>query len=118
MRSTIDIFPTILDFVKLDSSNNVVGKSFRPFLEGREELEECEFAFSETGGLQGPFPSPKAPNVFSVKTPNRKLIYFKDVDQWKLYDIVSDPKELKDIFGKDDKGEELKKILLDWINRN
>ena len=115
LRSTLDIFPTILDLSDIHSAQSS-GKILSDFLYGKTKIDDCKYTFSETGGLQGPFPSPKEPNVFCVKTPSEKLIYFKATEEWKYFILKDDPKEKNNLF-EEEKCKELKNVLLDWINR-
>ena len=117
LRSTTDIFPTLLDVAGIESKFNMLGNSIYPFLKGNKKLESKEYTFSETGGLQGPFPSPKQPNVFCIKTPKHKLVYYKAIEKWSLFDLINDPEEQNDIYQEDKISLELKNKLLDWINR-
>jgi hypothetical protein len=36
---------------------------------------------------------------YGVRTETHKLIYFWKTDQWECYDLVSDPQELRNIYG-------------------
>jgi arylsulfatase A-like enzyme len=118
LRETIDIFPTILDLVDV-GKNNLPGMSFSKFLTSESErLKDKQYVFSETGALQGPYPSPKEPNVFCVKNSNYKLIFNKSSNEWELYNLKNDPKEEENILGKNPSIEdELKKELIFWIER-
>ena len=116
--STIDIFPTILDLCGINLTLKLLGNSFTGFLKGESISNEQDYTFSETGGLQGPFPSPMEPNVFCIRTCNHKLIYFKATREWQLYDIKNDPSEVNNLFDKGLKIEKkLKEKLLNWIQR-
>ena len=118
LKSTIDIFPTLLELAGIKNKGEITGKSLVPFLKGHKELEDRDYVFSETGGLQGPYPSPKEPNVFCIRTPKYKMIYQKTPDKWSLYDLENDLGEKNDLVGKgSDVENELKIKLLDWINR-
>ena len=119
LRSTIDIFPTILDLCEIKTMENLPGESFAKFLKDDDEvLKGHQFTFSETGALHGPYPSPEHSNVFCIKSQNYKLMYLRDADEWELYDLINDTRELKNISGKGLEIEEvLKEKLLEWINR-
>ena len=84
-----------------------------------KDLDDKPYVYSETGALQGPFPSPEKPNVFCIKSKKHKLIYLKTSEKWELYNLEDDPKEQKNIF---DTGiyeeHELKSKLLTWIERD
>ena len=115
--SSIQIFPTILDLAGIKHKSKLI--SLEPYLKGNfEHGIENKHVFSETGGLQGPFPSPDKPNVFCVKTPKYKLMYFKTPNEWRMFDLENDPLEKNNIYGKTTREQELlKKQLLSWINR-
>jgi arylsulfatase A-like enzyme len=119
LRETIDILPTILDLIKIKPINDLPGQSFAKFLVGKSTvLDEKPFVFSETGALEGPFPSPAEPNVFCIKNPNFKLIFHKTLNEWQLYDLKNDPDEKNNLYGKKPEIEnELKNKLSIWINR-
>ena len=119
LLSTIDIFPTILELCGIKINKKKIGVSFHNFLLGKQsEPIEKEFTFSETGALHGPYPSPEISNVFCIKTKNFKLMYLKDIDEWKMYDLQSDPNETMNVIGTELKTEKiLKGKLLEWINR-
>jgi len=116
--SSIDIFPTILDLCNLKTPSKLSGQSLLNYLIGNKIPQEERFTFSETGGLQGPHPSPMNPNVFCVKNSNYKLIFFETPNKWELYDLKNDPLEKHNLY---DQGlnieEELKKELLSWKNK-
>ena len=119
LLSSIRLFPTILDICGINLDLKYKEKSLKPFLYGEKEqpLEE-KYTFSETGGLQGPFPSPNEPNVFCIRTKTHKLIYFKTINEWKMFNLQNDPLELDNIYDKGQSIEnELKEELLNWINR-
>ena len=63
-------------------------------------MEERE-VFVETGGLYGPWPSPKKHNVFCIRKNKKKLIYNQTPKTWEFYDLESDPKELNNIYAKE-----------------
>jgi hypothetical protein len=70
-------------------------------------------AFIETGGLYGPWPSPKKHNVFAIRSKNKKLIYNDTPETWEFYNLNDDPKEKTNIYDeKSNEIQELKKIIL------
>ena len=116
LLSSIQIFPTILDFAQIP--HKIKTKSIANFAKGIDDEIEEEYVFSETGGLQGPFPSPKSPNVFCIKKQHFKLIYFSTPNDWALFDLKSDPNEENNLYGTNlDIETELKNKLLEWVNR-
>ena len=117
--SSLQLFPTILDLcqIKFDSKMNL--PSLKPYFIGNFDTKiGLPYVFTETGGLQGPFPSPEEPNVFCIKNSRYKLIFFKTSKEWKMFDLIEDPKEEKNIFGMQIKEEKiLQEKLTKWINR-
>ena len=94
---TIDIFPTIMEIVQNKVKNdNIQGDSLFEILENTESYDRELFV--ETGGLYGPWPSPTKPNVFCVRTKNRKLIYNDTPQTWEFYDLENDPCEKNNIY--------------------
>lgn len=119
LRSTIDIFPTILELCEFDLEFERPGNSFADYLINQEkELKEKLFTFSETGALHGPYPSPDISNVFAIKTPEHKMMYSKTQNEWRFYNLKNDPFETNNIFtGKSETEKELKEKLKQWFNR-
>ena len=117
-RESIDILPTLLDLTETQG-NDLPGKSIIKFLKNKDsDLENKSHVFSETGALQGPYPSPMEPNVFCVKNSKYKLIFFETPNEWRLYNLENDPLEEKNIIGKiPDIEKELKEKLLLWMKR-
>jgi arylsulfatase A-like enzyme len=117
---TIDIMPTLMDILEIkadDSYEHLQGKSLIPLMEGKEK--EDRIAFSETGGLNGPWPSHKEHNVFCVRLKKWKLVYNKTPNTWEMYNLEEDPEEKNNVFDKENElSLKLQKILLDQIKLN
>lgn len=48
---------------------------------------------------------------YGVRTERYKLIHFyNDIDEWELYDLQEDPKEMNNLFGKEGYGEVTKEL--------
>lgn len=98
---SIDLMPTILDILKIKQKRGykpMQGESFLPLMYGKEGEERI--AYSETGGLGGPTPSPEVHNVQSVRTNKWKLIYNMTNKKRELYDIINDREENNNLAGK------------------
>ena len=97
---SIDILPTILEILNIkekEGYKKIQGSSFMPFVYGKEE---DRFAYSSTGGLGGPTPSPERHNVHSIRTNKWKLIYNTTSQKKELYDLENDEEEKNNLFGK------------------
>ena len=117
--SSLQLFPTILDLCQIKSDFKTDLPSLMPYFVGNFDTKiELPYVFTETGGLQGPFPSPEEPNVFCIKNSRYKLIFLKTSKEWKMFDLIEDPSEGKNIFGMHLKEEKiLQEKLTEWINR-
>ena len=104
--NSIDIFPTITEIagISLDERcENILGKSLFRFIDGTENNDRESFV--ETGGLEGPWPSPKKHNVFCIRNNGKKLIYNDTPKTWEFYDLIKDPQETENIY--DESSEEI-----------
>lgn len=91
---TIDILPTVLDLLGIKPNKKtlpVKGRSLMPIIRGDES--EHRGAFSETGGVEGPYPSPDASNIKCYRDGRWKLILNTTTNKYELYDLESDPGE-------------------------
>ena len=96
---SIDIMPTILDFLEIEEELGylkIEGETLLPLLKNGEEDKE-RIGYAETGGLGGPNPSPKIPNVKCIRTNKWKLIYNSTTKLKELYNLEQDPKEEKNL---------------------
>ena len=94
---TIDIFPTIMEIIQnSDINKDIQGKSLFELID--DPTKDERELFVETGGLYGPWPSPTKPNVFCIRTNNKKLIYNDTPQTWEFYDLEKDPFEKNNIY--------------------
>ena len=103
---TIDLMPTILDFLNIPFDNNyekIDGTSLMPLIHGLSIPEQI--AYSETGNPLDEKEPPKEPNTKSVRTSKWKLILNQHDDSKELYNLELDPNEEKNLFGKGEKME-------------
>ena len=117
---TIDLMPTILDYLEIIPDNNysnLDGMSLLPLIKD-ESLPE-PYAFSETGNPLHEKAPPKEPNVKSIRTSKWKLIFNEHNNSKELYNLESDPSENQNLIGT---GEDIEKVLWEeltqLINKN
>lgn len=106
---TIDIMPTIMDLLAIKASKKrktIIGKSLLPIINGDES--EDRGAFSETGGVDGPFPSPEKSNIKCFRDGKWKLIFNSSINKYELYNLDEDPSESQNLYLENqEKAEEL-----------
>lgn len=132
----IDIMPTILDILGLTVPEELQGNSLLPLIQDKASYNskltpgrfKRETIFCETilGGYQSTKEMEKT-KLRCIRTHNYKLIYkncalndlpndSQQSDTYELYDLRTDPKEVKNIGEKNPEiGKELKKELFQWI---
>jgi arylsulfatase A-like enzyme len=95
MVLNLDFAETFLDLAGQPVPEDMQGRSLRPLLEGdtpddwRRSMYYRYYEF------------PGAHNVakhYGVRTERYKLIFFHELDEWELYDLEKDPKELKSVY--------------------
>ena len=94
LTETIDILPTILDTLGISQKNigpQIQGQNL--LINEESNLVNEKFSFSETGGVEGPWPSPNEPNVKCIRNLEWKLIHNLTPDTWEMYNLVDDPNE-------------------------
>ena len=97
---TIDLYPTIAEIAgaRKEQFDSKQGESLFSLIDNPDAKHREVFV--ETGGLYGPWPSPKKHNVFCVKMNRKKLIYNDTPETWEFYDLKNDPKELNNLYEK------------------
>ncbi len=98
---TIDILPTVMELLNHRPQNRrrpIMGKSLCSIIRG-EESGHRE-AFSETGGVEGPYPSPDKPNIKCLRDGEWKLIFNDTINKYELYNLKEDPMETLNLYNK------------------
>lgn len=116
--STIDIYPTIIELLRIPSPKSLTlqGKSLLDLIKNSSTPERDVFV--ETGGLYGPWPSPRKHNVFCLRKNNFKLIYNDTPQTWEYYDLINDPGEKNNIICNSLEIESLKEQLISFFKAN
>jgi arylsulfatase A-like enzyme len=91
-----DFAPTFLDAAGLPIPAGMQGRSLLPVLRGRTPADW------RTSMYYRYYHDPGDHNTrahYGVRTRTHKLIYFWKKDQWELFDLPSDPRELHNLYG-------------------
>ncbi len=116
----IDLMPTILELFGIEKDKrykNMQGKSLLGFVRGEEKGERA--AFSETGGIGGPWPSREKHNVFCIRANGYKLIFNVMPKTWEMYNLSEDPFEQNNIIKEESAiKKEMIRLLLEQMEEN
>ena len=92
----LDFAPTLLDYAGVQIPTDIQGESFRKLVSG-ESSDFRDYAY---------YTYYEYPSVHMVKrhyglaTKRYKLMHFYyDIDEWEMYDLQTDPNEMKNIYG-------------------
>lgn len=111
MAMNVDFAPTFLDIAGVDIPEPIQGTSLLPVLEngGKPTTDWRKSVYYHY------FEYPAEHSVkrhYGVRTDRYKLIHFyNDIDEWEMYDLENDPKEMNNIYG-DAKHKEIQEMLL------
>ncbi|RMW36744.1 MAG: DUF4976 domain-containing protein [Candidatus Nitrosopelagicus sp.] len=97
---SVDIFPTILDLLGIENNYQIHGKSLMNYFTGKPTIEQPAYIESHKNVNEGIFK-----NLVGIRT--SKFKYFRSKDDpsqdLHLYDLESDPLEIKNIANDDKK---------------
>jgi arylsulfatase A-like enzyme len=92
----IDFAPTVLELAGVDIPADMQGLSLVPLLRGELEgwREELYYHYYEYPGIH------MVKRHYGIRTERYKLIrFYYDVEEWELYDLRVDPKEMRNVYG-------------------
>ena len=94
MILNLDFAPTFLDAAGVKVPADMQGRSFLPLLQGRPPKDWRTSMYYR-------YYHPGHHNVaahYGVRTQRYKLIFFNKLNQWELYDLLKDPREMKNVY--------------------
>lgn len=110
LSMNIDFAPTFLDYAGVKIPKEIQGRSLRPILDNegiipKDWRKAVYYHYYE-------YPAEHSvKRHYGIRTNRYKLIHFyNDVDEWELYDIENDPKELRNVYN-ESQYDEIKKEL-------
>lgn len=95
MVMNLDFAQTFLDIAGLDAPDDMQGRSLRSIFEGKTPDDWRKSVYYHY--YEFPQPHHVHPH-YGVRTERYKLIHFYTLDEWELYDLEKDPKELKSVY--------------------
>ena len=96
----IDYAPTFLELAGVAVPSDIQGESLLPLLKGEEPQDWRDALYYH----YYEYPAEHAVKKhYGVRDDRYKLIHFyDDIDQWELYDLQADPKEMHNLYGQKD----------------
>ena len=89
-------FPSLfLEVAGADIPDEMQGRSFLPVLEGKQPTDWRQSVYYHYYEFPGAHSVAKH---YGVRTVQHKLIYFYDLEEWELFDLETDPHELKSVY--------------------
>ena len=95
MALNIDFAPTFLELAGVSVPAGIQGRSLLPLLQGKTPENWRKSMYYRY------YHDPGHHNTrahYGVRTETHKLIYFWKKDQWELFDLTKDPKELRNVY--------------------
>lgn len=99
LTSNLDFAETFLDIAGVDIPSDMQGVSLKPLFCGatpsdwRQSLYYHYYEFYEDRRS-----AHMVRRHYGVRTPRYKLIHFYNLDEWELYDLVNDPREMTSLY--------------------
>jgi arylsulfatase A-like enzyme len=91
----LDFAPTLLDYAGIEVPKDMQGESFRKLVAGKTDQwrDAVYYTYYE-------YPAEHmVKRHYGISTDRYKLIHFYyDVDEWEMYDLKADPKEMSNIY--------------------
>ena len=107
----VDFAPTFLDYAGADIPSDIQGKSLKPIMDnaGKAPLDWRQAAYYHY------YEYPAEHSVkrhYGIRTQDFKLIHFyNDINEWEMYDMKADPREMNNVFNKPEYAEKQKELM-------
>ena len=112
----VDLAPTIMQAAGLQVPRDMQGKALNGFFDGLADeswRDAIYYHYYQTGTWHF------VEKHLGIRTDRFKLIYFYDIKDWELYDLLQDPNEMNNLYrdpGYSNISKELKSKLKDLIS--
>src|SRR5262249_36957980 len=99
MVLNVDFAPTLLEAAGLQPAADIQGRSLVPLLRGQSPSDWRTAMYYRYYDYPGAHP---VQPHYGIRTDRYKLIHFNKIDQWELFDLKKDPRELKNVYAEPD----------------
>ncbi len=92
----LDFAQTFLDLAGVDAPAAMQGQSLVPLFDAAArgfERDSIYYQYYEFPGAHS------VPKHYGVRTERYKLIHYHELDEWELFDLKQDPKEMRNVYG-------------------
>ena len=96
MVLNLDYPETFLDIAGVGVPADMQGRSLKPLLMNKTPKDWRRSIYYHYYEYPGPH---SVRRHYGVRTDRHKLIHFYELDEWELYDLKKDPKELRSVYG-------------------
>lgn len=96
LTMNLDFAQTFLDIAGADQPDDMQGRSLKPLLLNQEVPDWRKSIYYHYYEFPGPH---SVQRHFGVRNDRYKLIRFYKTDEWELFDLQTDPHELKSVYG-------------------
>lgn len=109
MIQNIDYAPTFLEAAGVDIPKEVQGHSILPVLTGnaKDWRKSVYYAYYEIG-------EHSVPQHFGVRTEKFKLFYLPETDEWQMFDLEIDPKEMNSVYSDPEYASKLAELTTEY----
>ena len=102
MIQNIDYAPTFLEMAGVAVPTDIQGESLLGLMSGETPSEWRDSIYYHY--YEYPQPHRVAPH-YGVRTDRHKLIYYYETEEWELFDLVDDPREMRSVYDEPERAE-------------
>jgi arylsulfatase A-like enzyme len=110
MILNVDFAPTWLQYAGVPIAKEIQGRSFLPLLEGKNPRDWRKAMYYRYYHYPGDH---QVQQHYGVRDERYKLIFYHRINQWELFDLKTDPHELKNIYSDPSQAATVKRLKVE-----